>query len=257
GRFVQSQAARLIANSQATAAAIQPWLPQGLLDVVPNGIDLSRFKPRQHTAGQRPLVVAMVGNLTTRWKNHRLFVRAAGLVDSALPIQWRIFGHDPSRGGQDEYVSGLLAEAEQLGLADRFQLAGFHSDPAEIMSQIDVLVHPAESESFGRVIVEGMAAGLPVVGVAAGGVGEIVRHEETGLLAPPGDAEAMARYITRLVHDPDLRSRFGEAGCRRAHECYSIQACVAGVIRSYQAAMIAGAAASPPALTGKTVSVRG
>ena len=57
------------------------------------------------------------------------------------------------------------------------------------MGEVDVLVHPAESESFGRVIVEGMAAGLPVVGVAAGGVGEIVRHEETGLLVPPGAAD--------------------------------------------------------------------
>ena len=143
-----------------------------------------------------------------------------------MPIEWRIYGHDPSRGGQpgqDEYVDGLLAEVRRAGLADRFRLAGFHADPAEIMAQIDLLVHPAESESFGRVIVEGMAAGLPVVGVAAGGVGEIVRHEETGLLAPPGAADVMARYITRLVRDPDLRNRYGAAGCRRAHECYSLR----------------------------------
>jgi glycosyltransferase involved in cell wall biosynthesis len=247
GRFVQSQAAKLIANSQATAAAIQPWLPPGLLDVVPNGIDLSRFALHRSDPSDRPLVVAMVGNLTTRWKNHLMFVRAAGLVDPALPIEWRIYGHDPSRGGQlgqDEYVNGLLAEIKRAGLADRFHLAGFHADPAEIMAQVDLLVHPAESESFGRVVVEAMAAGLPVVGVDAGGVGEIVRHEETGLLAPPGAAAVMARYITQLVRDPDLRSRYGAAGCRRAHEGYSLQACVEGVIRTYRAALAVSASNS-------------
>ena len=201
-------------------------------------------------AVDRPLVVAMVGSLTSRWKNHLLLVRAAGLVDRALPIEWRIYGHDPSQGGQfgrDEYVNRLLAEVRAAGLADRFQLAGFHPDPAEIMAQVDLLVHPAESESFGRVIVEGMAAGLPVVGVAAGGVGEIVRHEETGLLAPPGAADVMARYITTLVRDAELRKRYGAAGCRRAHECYSLQASVEGVIRIYRAAMAAAAASGAAA----------
>jgi glycosyltransferase involved in cell wall biosynthesis len=249
GRFLQSQAAKVIANSQVTAAAIQSWLPPGLLDVVPNGIDVSRFVPRQHAAANRPLVVAMVGSLTSRWKNHLLFIQAASLVDPALPIEWRIYGHDPSRGGQlaqDEYVNQLLAEVRRAGLADRFRLAGFHADPVEIMAQVDLLVHPAENESFGRVIVEGMAAGLPVVGVNAGGVGEIVRHEETGLLAPPGAADAMARYITRLASDADLRNRYGAAGCRRAHECYSLQACVEGVIRTYRAALTVSASGSTP-----------
>jgi glycosyltransferase involved in cell wall biosynthesis len=253
GRFLQPQAARVIANSQATADAIRSWLPPGLLDVVPNGIDLSRFVPRRHDASNRPLVVAMVGSLTSRWKNHLLFVQAAGLVDPALPVEWRIYGHDPSRGGQpgqDEYVDRLLAEIRRTGLGSRFHLAGFHTDPAEIMAQVDLLVHPAESESFGRVIVEGMAAGLPVVGVSAGGVGEIVRHEETGLLAPPGDPDRIARYITRLVRDADLRNRYGTAGCRRAHEFYSLQACVEGVMRTYEAALTASASGRPASNQG-------
>ncbi|HTU24669.1 MAG TPA: glycosyltransferase family 4 protein [Pirellulales bacterium] len=250
GRFLQAQAAKVVANSQATAEAIRSWLPPGLLEVVPNGLDLSRFAPRAAEPAKRPLVVAMVGSLTSRWKNHLLFVRAAGLVDPTLPIEWRIYGHDPSRGGQlsdDSYANSLLAEVRRLGLTQRFHLAGFHADPAEIMSQIDLLVHPAENESFGRVIVEGMAAGLAVVGVNAGGVGEIVRHEETGLLAPPGAADAMARHITTLVRDPELRARYGAAGCTRAHQLYSIEACVEGIIRIYRAALAGSAPAAAAA----------
>jgi glycosyltransferase involved in cell wall biosynthesis len=240
GRYLQSLAARVIANSQATAAAIESWLPAGLLDVVPNGIDVSRFVPRRPETTGRPLVVAMVGSLTSRWKNHQLFVRAASLVDRQLPIEWRIYGHSTAGGTSvdDEYVASLLAEVKRAGLADRFQLAGFRADPVDIMTEIDLLVHPAESESFGRVIVEGMAAGLPVVGVNAGGVGEIVRHEETGLLAPPGAADVMARYITTLVEDPSLRERYGTAGRQRALDSYSLEASVTGIIRSYRAAMV-------------------
>jgi glycosyltransferase involved in cell wall biosynthesis len=240
GRFLQSHAAKVIANSQATAAAIRSWLPPGLLDVVPNGIDLARFVPHRRDDSKRPLVVAMVGNLTTRWKNHLLFVRAAGLVDPALPIEWRIYGHDPSQGGRltaDEYVNSLWEEVRRAGLTNRFQLAGFCPNPAEIMAQIDILAHPTASESFGRIIVEAMAAGLPVVGIAAGGVGEIVRHEETGLLARPGDADTMARYIAALARDPELRSRYGAAGRQRAQQYYSLEACVDGVIRNYCEAM--------------------
>ena len=137
GRFLQTQAEKVIANSEATATAIRAWLPPGLLEVVPNGIDLPRFVPRRPATRGWPLVVAMVGNLTTRWKNHLSLVRAAGLVDRALPIEWRIYGHDPSDGGRldvDPYVNRLHEEIRRLGLADRFHLVGFHPDPAEIMA---------------------------------------------------------------------------------------------------------------------------
>ncbi len=208
--------------------------------MVPNGIDLARFVPRVRDDARRPIVVGMVGNLTTRWKNHLALVQAAGLVDPALPIQWRIYGHDPSRGGQlevDSYVNRLHDEIRRMGLADRFQLAGYHPDPAEIMAQVDLLVHPADCESFGRVVVEGMAAGLPVVGVNAGGVGEIVRHEETGLLAAPGAPDEMARYIAALARDSDPALAVGRRGPIAGRKVlFARGLCLAGVIRTYREA---------------------
>ena len=81
-----------------------------------------------------------------------------------------------------------------------------------------MLVHPADNESFGRVVVEAMAAGLPVVGVRGGGVGEIVSNGETGLLSTPDDPSALAENIDRLIADADLRARLGTraAAGRRA-----------------------------------------
>jgi glycosyltransferase involved in cell wall biosynthesis len=105
------------------------------------------------------------------------------------------------------------------------------------MSQIDVLVHPADHESFGRVVVEAMAAGLPVVGVRGGGVGEIVRDGETGLLADADDAAGLAACIERVGRNEELRRSLGTAGRRRALDTYSLEACVAGMLRVYEQAM--------------------
>ncbi len=240
GEYLAAHCTKLIANSEVTASHVRDCLPQGLLEVVPNGIDLSRFEIRQKPAQADRLVVAMVGNQTAHSKKHPLFVEAATRVDRGLPIEWRIYGHDPSQGGTrpgDDYVDGMRARIAEAGLADRFVWPGFVSDPAKIMSQIDVLVHPPDGESFGRVIVEAMAAGLPTVGVRAGGVGEIIEHGVTGLLATPDDAGELAAAIEQLARDPVQRQTMGRAGRKRAEERYSLTACAAGVLRVYEMAM--------------------
>ena len=105
------------------------------------------------------------------------------------------------------------------------------------MREIDILVHPLEAESFGRVVVEAMAAGLPVVGVRGGGVGEIVENNVTGFLAEPNDADQLARHIERLVGNPSLRQTFGQAGRARAESHYSLKACADGILRVYEKVM--------------------
>lgn len=240
GRHVGGLCSKLIANSHASAAQVSHWLPPGLLEIVPNGIDISQFQPRATAKTDGPTVVAMVGNLTSQWKKHTVFAAAAAKVDRALPIRWRFYGKDPSQGGAikgDAYMDALHAQIARAGLTDRFDWPGFMTDPVEIMSQVDILVHPADSESFGRVVVEAMAAGLPVVGVRGGGVGEIVRHGETGFLADVDDAGALAGYIQQLARDPAQRLAMGQAGRRRAEDVYSLTACAAGVLRVYEQAM--------------------
>ncbi|MBI3837574.1 MAG: glycosyltransferase family 4 protein [Planctomycetia bacterium] len=240
GRYLAQYCSKLVANSQASAAQVRDWLPDDLLEVVPNGIDVSRFRVRSTPDRGGPIVVAMVGNLTSRWKKHGLFIEAAALVDRQLPIRWRIYGHDPSQAGRrvgDAYVDGLHAEIARAGMSDRFEWPGFVAEPADIMSQVDLLVHPADSESFGRVVVEAMAAGLPVVGVRAGGVGDIVEHGVTGLLAKKDDPRDLAACIDRLARDPALRRGMGLAGRQRAEGEYSLAACAAKIVRVYELAM--------------------
>jgi glycosyltransferase involved in cell wall biosynthesis len=240
GEYLATHCSKLIANSHATASYVRDFVPKDLLELVYNGIDLGHFKVRQSPALPDRIVVAMIGNPTARWKKHALFIEAATRVDRRLPIEWRIYGHDPSRGGRQsggEYVDHLHAQIAQAGLADRFVWPGFVADPAEIMSQIDLLVHPADAESFGRIVVEAMAAGLPTIGVRSGGVAEIIEHGETGLLAAPDNPVELATAIEQLARDPQQRSAMGAAGRRRAELHYSIAACVDGVMRVYEMAM--------------------
>jgi glycosyltransferase involved in cell wall biosynthesis len=126
-------------------------------------------------------------------------------------------------------------------------------EPVEVMDQIDVLVHPADGESFGRIVVEGMAAGIPVVGVAGGGVGEIIVDGRSGLLSPVDDAAGLAANIEKVVRDPALRAALGQSGREHAQRCYSLEACAARMLEVYQKAM-----ARPvglPADTARPVSI--
>ena len=240
GQYMAAHCSKLVANSHVTAAQVRSWLSPELLEVVPNGIDISRFRSTTGPAQPGRVVVAMVGNLTTRWKKHPLFVEAATRVDRSLPIEWRIYGHDPSQGGTlkgDPYVDALHARLASAGITDRFAWPGHVPDPVEIMSQIDVLVHPADGESFGRVVVEAMAAGLPVVGVRGGGVAEIIDDGRTGLLAEPDNAAELAARIERLVRDERLCRELGGAGRRRAESTYSIESCASGILAVYEQAL--------------------
>jgi len=221
---------------------IAGWLPPDLLEVVSNGIDVSQFSGSTHCDKEsRPkIVIAMVAGLTARWKKHPVFVKAALRVDPSLPVEFRIYGHDPSNGGKHPggaYIDDLHALIAEANATARFHWPGHVADPRKVMAEIDLLVHSADHESFGRVIVEAMAAGLPVIGVNGGGVAEIVVHRKTGLLVPPDDSVAMAAAIEELVRDPAQRAALGSAGRKRAVENYSLEACARAVLAVYEAAM--------------------
>ncbi len=241
GAYLTQHCERVIANSKITAAKIGQWLPSGFVALVPNGIDcdaFARIEPRM-TTGKR--VVAMVANLGSHTKKHHLFLQAAARVKSTMPIEWRIYGHDPSEGGKlssGDYVDSLHSLARSLGLEDSLRFPG-HLAPATVMREIDLLVHPSDLESFGRVVVEAMAAAKPVVAVNGGGVAEIVVHEETGLLASPDDPASLAGCIERLVNDTDFASRCGTAGRARAEQDYSIEQCARGVAAVYDEVLLA------------------
>jgi glycosyltransferase involved in cell wall biosynthesis len=134
------------------------------------------------------------------------FVEAAARIARARPeARFVVAGDGPLRAAVEEGVRAA-------GLAGRLVLLGLRRDVAEVLAGLDVFVTTALWEGLPRALVQAMAAGLPVVATAAGGTPEVVRPEESGLLVPAGRPEATAGAVLRLLADPALARRLGEAG---------------------------------------------
>lgn len=228
----------VIAISQAVAEDL-PAAMRAQTRVVYNGIDLDAFRARTAESagpvgpdGAGPLLGA-VSHLIP-WKGHEVFLRAIAELAPRHP-DWRfaIVG-DPIFQFRDERHR-LEALAAELGIAERVAFAGHREDVPAVLSQLSLFVLPSLYEPFGRVLIEAMAAGLPIVASRAGGVPEIVVDGETGLLVTPGDAEALAVAIETVMGDAALAARLAKSGLERVENCFSLDATVRGVLAAYEA----------------------
>jgi glycosyltransferase involved in cell wall biosynthesis len=229
GRVLTAERQCLVANSRATATLLADAAPGAEIELVPNGLDLTRFAAvaAAHDPAAPVRVVGMVGHLHSPVKRHDLFVDAAAIVARRHPdIEFRIYGHrdQGSAGSQEE---ALVRRAADQGLTTQLVFAGFVADPAEVMHACDVLVQPTSAESFGRAAVEAMAAKVAVVGVAEGALAELVEHEHSGLLAPAATAADLAAVIEGTITDTELRVKVVEAAHERASELFSVERCAA------------------------------
>ncbi|WP_084646407.1 glycosyltransferase family 4 protein [Devosia insulae] len=120
----------------------------------------------------------------------------------------------------DGHVEAARAKAAEYGLAERVELPGWVNGArvAELIASADILVLPSFTENLPLSIIEAMASGLAVVATPVGAVPDIVKDEETGLLVPVGDVEALAAALTRLVEDKPLRQKLGAAALRLHRE---------------------------------------
>lgn len=179
----------------------------------------------------RPLV-GIVGRLE-RWKGQEVFLRAAARVASEHPAATFAIVGGVTPGKPEEYVSGLEVLARELGLDGRVHFTGHEADVFPWFDALDLCVHATHGEPFGLVLVEAMALGKPLVATALGGPVEIVEEGVSGLLVPPGDEEAMALAIGRVLSEPELASRLAEGGSRRAYEFTDVRmaASFAGLLR--------------------------
>lgn len=168
------------------------------------------------------LVYGLVGMLV-HWKGHKLFHEAALQIRKEIPeAVGLIIGDTPIPG--DPYRKELEGYAARLGLNGNLRFTGFWSDPFEAFAGLDVVVHASTApEPFGRVLVEAMGVGRPVVAADAGGPLEIIIPGQTGFLFPTGDAKALADAVITLLRDPSLSKRLGEAARRRVTEVFRVE----------------------------------
>jgi glycosyltransferase involved in cell wall biosynthesis len=197
---------RVIANAEAVKDYVvgAHWIPPQRIHVIHNGVAMERFGP--HAPPGR--TVAMLASLTPK-KAPFTFLDAAALVRQRVPdARFLVIGDGPLRGA-------LEARARSLGLGDAVRFVGETDDAPGALAGADVSVLTSIKEGCSNVVLESMAAGCPMVATAVGGNPELIEDGVTGYLVPAGDANAVADRIVRLLSEPGLAARMGEAA--RAH----------------------------------------
>lgn len=217
-----NHAARVIANSEATASVcIDRGVEANRVTTVYNPIDLAAFRGSSVTDRERfgeeigvsagALLVGIVGQIQ-EIKGHKEFLEAALRLCADFPgLHFAIVGAAHGQASRD-FLSGLRKTVVESGWSERFHFTGFRDDIPAVMSALDILAVPAWSESFGRVAVEGMAAGCPVIAADAGGLSEIVTDGVDALLVPPRNIDALVGALRRLCTDSTLRNRLSRRG---------------------------------------------
>ncbi len=171
-------------------------------------------------------VVGVIGRLEPV-KGHKYFIEAARMVIEELPkVKFLIVGDGSLR-------NDLESQCEELGVLDKCIFTGWKEDVSSILSMLDILVLPSVNEAVGRILIEAGACGVPVVATNVGGVPEIVRDNETGVLVAPGSPEDLARAMIDLLNSEDKRQQMSIAAEEWIDDRFSAHRMVEEVSNSY------------------------
>jgi len=191
--------------------------------VVANGVDVAAID----AARPGPLVrrelglpedvplIGLVGRLDHWGKGHKELFSAMAQIRERHPVHALIVG-----GGRREAEVRQLAES--LGLGGEVHFLGQRRDVPDLLNAMDIFVLPSYSEGVSLALLEAMAAGLPVIATAVGGLPEVVEHDKTGVLIPPRDAEALAAALERLLADPAWARELGDHARDHVREHFSL-----------------------------------
>jgi glycosyltransferase involved in cell wall biosynthesis len=233
----------------AISESVGAWLrdrsvPEDRVRILYNGIHLAPFQDRSGRDAMRAslgltpgdIALGVFARLEPSRKGQDDIVRAIALAGASRPVQLFLVGGDDRPDREHELgIRGLIAE---LGVADRVHLLGYRQDVPQLMAAMDLLGAPFHREGFGRVVIEGMAAGLPVVGFHSGALPELVREGVEGFLVEDGNTFALCAAMIHLAGNATLRASLGREGRSRAlgfshtRHLTEVQSLYDGVIRT-------------------------
>lgn len=236
-RWKHRQVDLFIAASDAIERVLeQDGIPSSRIVVVHDGIDVAKIQrlpalsihPEFWLPSGVPVIVN-VGALVPH-KGHKFLVDAMPHVRREVPDAHLIIF------GEGELQQALERQIKELHVEKHVLLAGFRKDVLQLMKSADLFAMSSVTEGLGSTLLDAMAMKLAVAGTDAGGIPEAVVHGETGLLAPAGDARALAAAIVRLLKDKALRERMGAAGLARVTSQFGVSRLLGGTLRAYQRA---------------------
>ncbi len=239
GRRIQALAFRLgvvpVAIAEQVAESLERVYGPGNYPLIPNGVDLERFRSpevgravwrRREGIDPNSVVFVAVGRLD-RQKNHALLLEAFAAQAASDPRARLLIA------GEGEFGDALESQAVALGIEEHVRFLGRRGDIPDVLAAADVFAASSDWEGNPLAVMEAMAAGLPVVHTAVGGVPELVTGGRDGILCPPGDRDALAAALSRMLHDVALRERLGLAAAEAAAARFSLGAMVHAYERLY------------------------
>lgn len=221
--------------------AVSEWLraetlrffqPARPVEVVPNFVDLDRFRPRPESE-LRACLVPEGERVLSHVSNFREVKRVRDVVGIFARVAARI----PSRlllAGEGPETAEAERAAAEAGVSDRVHFLGEQEDVERVYAASDLFLLPSEHESFGLSALEALASGVPVIGTDSGGLPEVVQNGRTGFLVDVGDVEAAAERATRLLADEGLRRRMGAAAREDAKSRFDRGAIVERYLALYE-----------------------
>lgn len=225
--------------SESMVGPVRTLAPDATVDVIPMGTDLSRlFVPPASSSARGTRELVFVGRLVEK-KGVGVLIAAFERVVSQVPdLELKIIGDGP-------LMADLQADVTRRGLAQSVSFAGSlsHQEIAEAFRRATIALFPfvvardGDREGFGLVVVEAMGCGCPVIASDIPAVRQSTTHEVTGLLTPPGDVEALAQAIERLLSDGDLRAELASNANSSAKRRFDWGIIAAGYHQALQAAL--------------------
>jgi glycosyltransferase involved in cell wall biosynthesis len=218
-RWLWPLAHHIICNSAALQRVLtgRCGVPEARLTTIPNGVDTDYFRPAPEGPEPYPAVVLSVARMVPD-KDHETLIRAFALAAPAHPqAQLWLVGEGPGLPMVRQLAEATLPPGS-------FRFIPPQTDLRPLFQQAGLLALSSRTEALPNVILEAMAAGLPVAATAVGGVPELVTPARTGWLAAPGDAPGLAASMRRLLENPEQCQAFGRAGRERAVRDFSLKA---------------------------------
>lgn len=249
-RFLGAHAAAVFANSRYTAANFSVAGSRATVTVVHNAVDPRRFDPRRIGRDEARLrlghdrsaeLLGLIAQITP-WKGQDEAIRALALLRRRRPAELLLVGEPKFLGGHARYDTHayrdrLRRTVSELDLDGAVHFLGERRDVPEILRALDLLLVPSWEEPFGNVALEAMAMETPVVASDVGGLVEIVRPGEDGLLLPPRQPERWAAAIEELLAQPERRAAMGRSGRRRVKAEFGGSRLLEQVLAGYRAAL--------------------
>lgn len=224
-QFILAHSSAVICMTQYIRSFFTEFENSPKLMVISDGINPLDFEidiqkrnalRKQFHVQENEILIGMVASLSSIWKNHEVFIRAAGMIKDDGNVKFIAFGPEPRLTKNEiyntpyRYFQKLKALVKENGLEHTFIWAGFHGDVPAIFQALDIFVHPCETEPFGRVIIESMASTKVTLVPDQGGSSEPIKDSSTGVKYKSGDAQDLSKKLLELIYNKENRRQLGQ-----------------------------------------------